>query len=83
MLQLRLPFRVIFLALTRIHVTARTPTPTCTPTTLTLTPISTRTLIPITTRTLTLSSILTSVPLPLAPIRPRRGIPPHLSLLAG
>lgn len=92
MLQLRLLLHTMSLTLTRIHVPAPAPAPTPTPipthipfaiTTPTPIPISTHIHIPITTRTLTLNNILTSVPLPLAPIRPHHGIPPHLSLLAG
>lgn len=80
MLQLQLLLHAIFLALTHIHihVPVRPLIPIHIPI-LTPIPISIHIRILITARTLTLSNILTSVPLP----RAHRGIPPHLSLLAG
>lgn len=86
MLQLRLPLRTITLTLARMRGPAPAPMPIRTPLTITNHfPIntSTHTPTPITTRTPTLRNILMSAPLPRAPTRPRLGIPPHLSLLAG
>lgn len=76
MLQLRLLLHVIFPALTHTHVTVQTPKLVHMPTG-TLIPISTHIRMPSITHILPLSSILASVPLQRAPIRP---LP---SLLAG
>lgn len=83
MLQLWLLLHATSLAPTRIHVSSRAPIPIRITSPITPIPISTRIHIPTTTPSLTLNNTLTSAPLPLAPARPRRGIPRRQSLLAG